>query len=80
MSNLTDDKTVGELLTRFPRGFAVSATGTISRTIIGTSHLPAIIKRWPLPPAGGGYLVVDCDGDTCSECGREIAECKCHER
>ena len=78
MSNI--DKTVGELLARFPHGFAISASGTIGRTITGSSHISAIINRWPIPPNGGGYLVVDSDDDHCSECGRLIGMCKCHER
>lgn len=74
------DTTVRELLRRFPNGFAVSEDGSLSRTITGSSHLPVIAKLWPLPPSGGGYLVVDSDDDTCSECGTPIADCKCHER
>lgn len=77
---MDDEQTVGQLLARFPNGFTVSALGTISRIITGSSHLPAIASRWPLAPPGGGYLVVDSDVVFCSECGKEVAECKCHER
>ena len=53
------DKTVSELLERYPNGFAVGPHGHISKTLMAASYFQAIAQQYAFSPPNGGYLVVE---------------------
>lgn len=60
------ETTVAELMERFPKGFAVGPgtpddPGCLSRVLMASSHLPAIVANYPMASGNKGYMVVDID-------------------
>lgn len=53
------EETVKELLEEYPDGFAVSPTGGISKTLLATSHLSAVVGLFPSAGRDQGFLVVE---------------------
>jgi len=58
--------TVGELMERFPRGFAVGPgtsdnPGELASVVIATSHFAHIVSGFALLEGNRGYMVVDMD-------------------
>lgn len=53
------EKTVEELLEVYPDGFAIGPGGSISKTLIATSHFRAIAMNYPFVVGNQGYLVVE---------------------
>lgn len=53
------DKTIAELLEKFPDGFAIGPRGHISRILAATSSFAALANAYPHPPSYGGYLIVE---------------------
>lgn len=63
---ITAQTTLGELLARFPNGFAVSCTGTIDEIVAASSHFGALAgMAVDLPAEGGGFLAVKPTGERC---------------
>lgn len=56
---MNEEKTIGELLKKYPEGFAVGPAGMISRTLLASSHFVAIARAYPVAPTDGGYMVVE---------------------
>jgi len=52
-----DRLTVKEMLQRFPEGFAVSYSGSVSRIVDASSHPAALLNA--SMPANGGFLAVE---------------------
>ena len=66
--DVTPETTVAELMARFPGGFSVGAgtpekPGCLSRIVAASSHFSKIAHSFPMPPANGGYLVVDMESE-----------------
>ena len=60
---MNEEKTIGELLKKYPAGFSVGSSGMISKTLMATSHFVAIARAYPVAPENGGYLVVEMTGE-----------------
>lgn len=56
---MNENKTIGELLDKYPGGFAVGPAGMINKTLLATSHFTAVARQYPVAPENGGYLVVE---------------------
>ena len=56
---MNENKTIGELLEKYPAGFSVGPAGTINKTLLATSHFMNVAREYPVAPANGGYLVVE---------------------
>ena len=60
------ETTVGELMARFPNGFAVGPgspenPGALQRVICATSHFRVIASQFAILDGNKGYMVVDLD-------------------
>lgn len=53
------EKTVKELLEKYPDGFSVGPGGDVNKTLMASSHFVAVAQRHPVAPPNGGYLVVE---------------------
>lgn len=56
---MNEEKTIGELLQKYPAGFSVGPAGMINKTLMATSYFVAIARAYPVAPENGGYLVVE---------------------
>jgi hypothetical protein len=56
--------TLEQLLKRYPGGFSVSTSGKVYEIVHTTNRLVSMAETHPLPPEGGGYLVVRRTDDT----------------
>lgn len=56
---MNEEKTIGELLKKYPDGFAVGPGGMVNKTLMATSHFVAVARQYPVAPSNGGYLVVE---------------------
>lgn len=56
---MNEEKTIGELLKKYPGGFSVGPAGMINKTLLATSHFVAVARQYPVAPMNGGYLVVE---------------------
>ncbi len=56
---LDKNTTVVDLLKKYPDGFSVSPSRSISKIIFASSHLQFIINSRDGVPLSGGYLIVD---------------------
>ena len=56
---MNEDKSVGELLLKYPGGFSVGPGGMINKTLLATSYFAAVARQYPVAPMNGGYLVVE---------------------
>ncbi len=54
-----ENRTIKELLEKYPEGFSVSPSGMINKTLMATSYFVAIAQAFPVAPSNGGYLVVE---------------------
>lgn len=56
---MNEDKSIGELLLKYPGGFSVGPGGMINKTLLATSYFVVIAREYPVAPTNGGYLVVE---------------------
>lgn len=56
---MNEEKTIDELLKKYPDGFAVGPGGMINKILMATSHFVAVARAHPVAPTNGGYLVVE---------------------
>ena len=56
---MNEDRTIGELLEKYPAGFSVGPAGNINRTLLATSRFVNVAREYSVPPANGGYVVVE---------------------
>lgn len=56
---MNEEKTIGELLRKYPDGFSVGPAGMTNKTLLATSRFVAVARRYPVAPINGGYLVLE---------------------
>lgn len=56
---MNENKTIGDLLEKYPDGFSVGPAGMINKTLLATSYFALVARQYPVAPENGGYLVVE---------------------